>query len=296
MRPLASFSPVIRPGKPGLLFIPLLMAQLLATACGGRVYLATSLILPHAIVVDGDAEEWSGALSYVAKDHLFVGFVNDRDNLFICLSKEDEGGSGPARMGGWTVWFDPAGGTRKVFGLRIGPTGGPAEGEARDERGEHAQEGRTPSLEGTGEIQWIGPRGDVLRQLSRGAAAELGLEVAESRSGGSDVLEIKMPLKVTEEHPLGIGAGPDDAVGVGFFSYRPEDRNRRGGRPGGGEGGGMTGGLGGDRMGGPGGGWRGGLPPNMNPDISKDVKVWPRVRLFRSDKPGRSMVLDLILE
>jgi hypothetical protein len=315
MRPLSSFSPVIRPGKPGLILFPLLAALLTASACGGRIYLVTSLSLPHAIVVDGDAGEWSGALSYVANDHFLVGFVNDSDDLFVCLNKEDDEGTKPGRMSGWTVWFDPAGGTQKAFGLRIGPAGGPAEKERGDRRaapGGDGQPEKRPAGEPSGqappdkqarpaeggiEVQWLGPQGDVLRRFSPEAASELGLEVGESRSGGSFVLEMKIPLKGSDGHPFAIGAGPDGLIGVGFFSYEPQGRGGRRGSGLEGEGGrgGMPGGMPGG-MGGRGGGMHGGMRPNMNPDIAKAVKVWTRVRLLRSDAPGRSKVLALIPE
>jgi hypothetical protein len=317
---LSSLSPVIRPGKPGLILFPLLAALFAATACAGKIYVVTSLSLPQAIAVDGDAEEWSGALSYVAQAGLFVGFVNDRDNLYICLNKEEEEEAGPARAGGWTVWFDPAGGTQKAFGLRIGPAEGPFErnpgdrrtepgrdvapenGRAGEPPGQAPQGEQAPPTERSIEVQWIGASGDVLRRFSPEAAAELGLEVAEGRAGGAFVLELKIPLRESEGHPFAIGAGPDGLVGVGLFSYKPERRGERGGRgggmgggrgglPGGMPGGGMSGGLEGGR-----GGWRGAMRPNMNPDIAKTVKVWTRVRLLRSDAPGRSKVLDVTFE
>jgi hypothetical protein len=294
MRRVLSFSPVIRPGKPGLILIPVLLGLLASAACGGKIYLVRSLDLPRAIVIDGDAGDWSGALSYVDKDHLFVGFINDRDDLYICLNKEsDRDAAGPARPGGWTIWFDPAGGAHEAFGLRIGPVGGPAGREPGE------PDGQPPPSEGGVELQWLGPGGNVLRQLSPEEAAKLGLEVSEERSGGADILEMKIPLRQSEGHPFAVGAEPGGLVGVGFFSYKPEGRGPRrvhpggmeGGLPGGRTGGGMVG-----ETGGRGGGWRGGMLPNMNPDLSKAVKLWARVRLLASDAPARSKVLDLGLE
>lgn len=314
MRHLSSLSPVIRPGKPGLNSIPLAFALLLITSCGGRVYVVSSLGPPHSIVVDGDDNDWTGALSYVAKDHLFVGFVNDHDDLFICMTKEISEGRGPAGMGGWTVWFDPSGGTKKTMGLRLALAMAPPE-EGRSEEGlgrrpgrrperkpveepaDMEQSGQQPPMERSVDLEILGPRGEVLQKLSTEAAAKEGLEVKTGFAGGSFVLEVRIPLEASERQPLAAGAGPEGIIGVGFLSSRSDQKDRRSGPPGGrmgGAGGRSGGGIGAGAMGGPSGGMRGAMPPNMDPDISKDVKVWTRVKLRQSDQPGRSTILSLI--
>ncbi len=288
-------------------FFPLVLAFLLATGCGGKVYLVSSLGPTQAIVVDGNMDDWSGALSYVAKDHLFVGFVNDRDDLFICMTKEISEGRGPGRMGGWTVWIDPAGGSRKTMGIRLAPPGGPPEERLSEEGPERRpvekpaegeQGGQLLTIDRGADLEILGPSGNVLRKLSTEAAAREGLEVRTGFSGGSFVLEARIPLEASEGHPIAVGAGPGGQVGIGFLSSRPDRRDRRAGQPGGGmgRGGGVPGVRGGGTMGGPSGGMRGAMPPNMDPDISKDIKVWTRVRLNQSDRPGRSTVLGLITE
>lgn len=299
MRPLSSLSPVVRPGRPGLIFIPLIAALLFSAGCGGKVYLVTSLRPAQAIVIDGNADDWTGALSYVAKDQLFVGFVNDRETLSICLTREEGGGPSAGRMGGWTVWFDPAGGTRKTHGIRIarlGPTQDkrkPAEEPAEPEQGDEGSLAEPGS-----EIQWIGPGGDVLRRFTPDDAAKLGLEVREGRTGGAYVLEIRVPLGTSASHPLAIGDGPDGVVGVGFFSERagrndgPGGMGGGAGRPGGA--GGIPGGMSGGAVGGARGGWRGAMEPNLEPDVAKGVKVWTRVRLTSSGRPEPSTLLELI--
>jgi hypothetical protein len=306
MRPLSSLSPVIRPGQPGLVFFSLVLSLLTLSGCGGKIYLVTSLRPSHPVVIDGNADDWTGTLSYVPKDQLFVGFVNDREDLSICLTSEEGGGPAADRRSGWTVWFDPAGGTRKTYGLRIAPHGGPPDGldpgperKPSEDPAEPEQGDQGAPAEPGLELQWIGTNGEALRTLTPDEAAKLGLEVREGHAGGAYVLEIKIPLETSAGHPLAVGAGPDSAVGVGFFSNRAERRGGPGGvgggagRPGPG-GGGMPGGRGGGAVGGPGGGWRGAMEPNLNPDLAKTVKVWTRVRLNASDRPEPSTLLALI--
>lgn len=288
MRPLSSVSRAVGPGQPGLIFFPLVVALLFSAGCGGKIYLVTSLRPPHPVVIDGNADEWAGALSYVAKDQLFVGFVNDREKLSICLTGEEGGGTADGRGSGWTVWFDPAGGTRKTFGLRLAPMGEPPSQKvpAEPEQGDQGA-----PAEPQREIQWIGPDGDVLRKLAPDDAAKLGVEAREGREGGSYVLEIGIPLETSASHLLAVGAGPGSVVGVGFFSNRAGQSRGRGGTGGGG---GMPGGMGGVASGGPGGGWRGAVPPNLNPDVAMAVKVWTRVRLRSSDRPEPSILLERV--
>jgi hypothetical protein len=148
--------------------ILMLAGMLAAGASGGQVYLISSLGPPHVIVVDGSADDWTGALSYVAKDQLFVGFVNDREDLFICLTKETGEKLPGAAMAGLTVWLDPRGGSKKTLGVRLAKAEGIPEGGAQ-----------------VGEdIEILGPNGDVLRRLSPQEAAEEGIEVKSGSSGG----------------------------------------------------------------------------------------------------------------
>ena len=310
-----SRSRVTKPGKPGRDLIPLLIVGLLASiGCGGRIYLVSSLGPPHSIVVDGEADDWSGALSYVASDHLFVGFVNDREDLFICLNRETTGGRPGAPMSGVTVWIDPSGGSDKTMGIRLaGPTEGPSDGtrpEGEPARGERRRPERQPEIErparelgqeaspiaGGSDIEVLGPNGAVVRRLAAEAAAAAGLEVRSGFAGGSYILEVKIPLAASESRPIAVGAGPGGIIGVGFVSSSPRGNGRPGGPPESGPGGGagMPGGVGGvsvqGGMGGP-GGMRPGMRPNMDPDIGKALKVWTRVKLRPADEPGRSTIL-----
>jgi len=308
--PTPPYSIYFRPGKPGLKYFFLALAALLAAQCGGRVYVVKSLASPAAVTVDGDANDWVGALSYVSSDHLFVGFINNQDDLYICLTKEENRERPGASMGALTVWFDPAGGSQKKMGIRL--AGGPPT-DSRMERGPERkpeEKPEEPPDRGGGErppgpaadLEILGPKGDVLGRKSLEAAAEEGIEVKTGYSGGSFVLEIRIPLKRSNEHPFAVGAGPEGIVGVGFASSRSADRKRQGrppgggGQPPGGGGpGGMGGGIGGGAMGGVrGGGMGGGMRPNMDPDIPKTFKVWTRVKLSSSAEPRRSSLLDIV--
>lgn len=327
MRPLSFLSPVIGPGKPGLIFFPLLAVVLASAACGGRVYVVSSLGPPHTITIDGETGDWNGALSYVEKSHLFVGFVNDRDTLYICLTQEEAEGRGAgAPIGGLTVWIDPKGGNQKTLGIRLaqaggppageGPEGGPGQGGRRpegrpgrktgDENAEQGPGQDKPAMPPGGAIEILGPNGRTLQKLSAEEAAAAGLEVKTGLSGGSFAVEIGIPLRADAGHPYAVGAEPDAAVGIGFISSGPSRGERRNGPPGGGPGGGgggmpgagggIPGGMGG-MPGGGGPGGIGGMRPDMNPDVQKGgggFKVWTRVKLAVSSRPQASGALEIL--
>ncbi|HOW84424.1 MAG TPA: hypothetical protein P5119_03620 [Candidatus Aminicenantes bacterium] len=333
MRPLSFLSPVVRPGQPGLTFsLPLLAAVLALSGCGGRVYVVSSLGPPHSITVDGETDDWNGALSYVEKNRLFVGFVNNRDALYVCLTREDiEGRASGAPIGDLTVWIDPQGGSRKTLGIRLTQAGGPpAGGRPGGERpegepgGEPEQGGRRPERrpgrepEGEnagpgqdrpagppgGTVEILGPNGRTLQKLSAEEAAAAGLEVKTGISAGSFTVEIGIPLRADDGHPYAVGVEPGGTLGIGFVSAAASRDGRRdgppGGAPGGGGGmpGGMPGGMGGmpGGMGGPGGGMGGpggGMRPDMDPDVAKSFKIWARVRLADSSRPQTAESLEI---
>jgi hypothetical protein len=316
MKPLSSIPHPVRPGNPpGLILLISAAVVLMSARCGGRIYLVNSLPPTRAIAVDGDAEDWTNALSYVSSAHIFVGFVNDRDDLYVCMTKEVEEARPRApfgAMGGLTVWIDPSGGTEKRMGIRLGGGGRPP--EERQDREARRRPEEEPSARGAGEgrppgmaegLEIIGPNGNVLKKMSFEEASTAGLEVKTVLSGGSFVLEMKIPLKATDVLPMAVGSGDGGVVGVGFLSSRSgekgrpgrppgEDTGGRGGYPGGG---GMPGGMGGiggmGGMGGRGGGMGGGRRPNMNPDIQKNLKVWTKVKLNTSAEPRRALVLEI---
>lgn len=309
MRPLSFLSPAVRPGRPGLtIFLPLAAGLLASAGCGGRVYVVSSLGPPHTITVDGRTDDWNGALSFVEKQHLFLGFVNDRDKLYVCVTREQlEDRAAGAPMGGLTIWFDPKGGEARALGIRLPGPGGPPEGEGpgrqpdEEQGGENPRPGRDrngegPQPPGGGAIEILGPNGQTLDKLTPEEAAEAGLEIRQGVSSGAFSVEIGIPLRADEKRRYAVGVEPDGTVGIGFFSAPPSrPGGRRNGPPGGGPGedGGMPGGIGGGMgPGGMGGTMRSGgaMPPDMDPDVTRGFKIWTRVKLANSAWPRPSGV------
>ncbi len=263
---------------------------LAAAACGGKVYVVTSVPPPNKIVVDGVAEEWQGALSFIEDEELFVGFINDHTYLYVCLKSGDE--RSPARLmrQGLTVWFDPGGGNKKVLGIKY-PIGGPSGG--RDRQGmmpesDESQE-RMPSRL-PAELEILRSDTEFPETMTLEQARKEGLEVKASVTTGSFMYELKIPLAISEGRTVAVGAQPNVVVGI-LFETGKLDMSRMGGRPSGGMGGGMGGARGG--MGGSPGRMGGGRP-GMMPDIPEPIKIRARVQLVPVDKTSPSLLLNLI--
>jgi len=111
----------------------LLLVLGLAGCSSARIYSTDSLPRTKEIKVDGRTDDWLGSLSIIEDGNVSVGFLNDRENLYICLMLEEDFLQGQVMRQGLTVWFDPKGGKEKSLGLRY-PLGRPL-GEKGEDRG-----------------------------------------------------------------------------------------------------------------------------------------------------------------
>jgi len=188
---------------------------------------------------------------------------------------------------GFTIWFDPAGGTKKHLGIRYPVV---ERGAAGDEggRGGYGGFGRrggggereTPVDPSPGDrIDVLGPGKDDARMLTRDHAP--GIDVAVHEEQGTLQYELKVPLVHTSDYPYAIDAVPGKPIGVGLEAGKPQAGGFSA-RPGGGGGfGGFGGGMGGrgGGMGGHGGGMgsRGGR--NEEREAAKPLKGWATVSI-----------------
>src|SRR5512140_1917160 len=233
------------------------------------------------ITIDGRQTDWSGSLQEFGKEPVSAQVANDGKFLYLRLASSDPGTRMQLTRLGLTVWFDPAGGTKKVLGIRYpvfeqGRGGEEGRGGGRGgEQGERRRGGSRAGGEGgdsTAEftppdrVDILGPGKDDARSLTREYLQ--GVEVAMAIDQGTVLYELKVPLAKTADHPYAIGAETGKTIGLGLETTKLEQRSfgREGGgfgRGGGGGFGGMGGGHrgGGGGYGGHGGGGEGGFQP-----------------------------------
>jgi len=269
----------------GVLFLVLCLAG----CSSARVYSTDSRPRLKEIKVDGKTDDWLGSLSIIEDGNASVGFLNDRENLYVCLLLEEDFLQGQVMRQGLTVWFDPKGGKEKSLGIRY-PLG-----RAPGEKGEppRGEPGPPPSegfpVEDMSALEILrSPKGEPQKM----EIADLpGIEISVAPTRGLFVYELKIPLAQTESNLVALGAQPGQTVGIGF-EIPKLDRDQMPGRPSEGMPGGggrpPMGGVPGAGGGGRPGGMRGGGPGGrMMEQMPEGLKVWTMVRLSsgRDDQP-----------
>jgi len=71
------------------------------------------------VAIDGSSADWDGALVSINDGAMDVGLLNDDQNLYICLVAATRDDQIQMMAHGFTIWFDPDGGTEKTFGIRF---------------------------------------------------------------------------------------------------------------------------------------------------------------------------------
>lgn len=276
------------------------MVRELGWACLGAALCLTSSIvyakdfeLPSAwrqaeVKIDGVADEWAGVLRPLPDVPMLIGVQNDGDFLYLCFKTSDPKTKRQLAMLGLTLWADGAGKKEKTFGVRF-PVGGGARSMRPARDGSSAPPPETypaPGPEGAvGGFEIIGPTAEdrliVPADDTHPVRAALGDE------SGVMVIELRLPLKASEMHPLCVGSAPGRTVLLGLETEKPKFKKGEGAegggeRPGGGGYGGR-GGYGGSHRSGPGSGGRGGgMGGGMHGErgqMPDPIKLWLDVKL-----------------
>jgi hypothetical protein len=237
-----------------------------------------------AIAIDGTFDDWYGALQPFGEEQVAVQFLNDGDYLYMRLTASAPMTRMQILRQGFTVWFDPGGGTKKHLGIRYpvvehgsdergggpGGFGGFGGGHGRHGDGERGAPPEQPQV--SDRVDILGPGKDDARSLTREHLS--GIDVAMRNEQGTLQYELRVPIAKTADHPYALEAVSGKPIGVGLETEKPQQRSSGGGGRGGGFGGGMGGrGGGGGGMGGHGGGSRGGSGGGEF-QAPKPVKGW----------------------
>jgi hypothetical protein len=248
----------------------LLAASAVATLAAAEKPHFDSTLRDGAITIDGRYDDWSGTLGPFGNLPVSVQFLNDGDSLYMRLTATDAAARMQIRRRGFTVWFDPAGGTKKRFGVRYpvvdqgsgadregaGGYGGYGGGRRRGGGGgtDRPEAGAAEEPSPLDRVDLLGPGKNDARELTRDHLQ--GIDVAVHSEQGALQYELKVPLVKTADHPFALEAEPGHTIGIGLETPKMQRSAGEGGRGGGGFGGGRGGGFGG--RGGGGMGHRGG--------------------------------------
>ena len=269
--------------------VALFLLVFMVTAAASQRPAFTSQLRDGAITVDGRYDDWYGHLDPFESAPVALQFLNDGEYLYMRMTASSTAERMQIVRQGFTVWFDPAGGTKKHFGVRYpvvehgsGPEGDPrggGYGGYGGRRGGGSREGgdheSLPEPSPGDRIDVLGPGKDDARMLTRDHAQ--GVDVAIRSEQGTLQYELKVPLVKSADHPYAIEAVAGKPVGFGLETAKAQQHSFGMGGPGGGFGGGGggmggrgggMGGRGGGMHGGGGGGGRGGG------EAAKPLKGW----------------------
>ncbi|GEM_PF-3110488 len=159
--------------------LPLLF---LCAGCGNPEY--TSQWKNREIIIDGNDNEWRDAPA--EKDKVFIGAMNDKDNLYMCISTEDK--STKAQLLGVfgqtvTLWFSCPGKEDKKIGVRFNNEN---ESSSRPQSTDEAFINFKSRLNNYTIVYTGEPAGP--------APGNTNLEIKAGYSNERLVLELKMPL------------------------------------------------------------------------------------------------------
>lgn len=241
------------------------------------------------VVADGYDREWSGIPQYYDGDRQFVIRVaNNAATLSMCVASSQPDMTRQLRMGGLTVWFDPQGGKKKIFGIHLpgGHYDRLAGGQGPGKPGARPRHGKAPPMGGTpeGEPPQFEPSTE-LDVTYADTTGPLTMTISELRRSGIDIgVRQAGDGRLVYEFDIAFEAAPSlhdlkpgMEVGIGILI--------EGSAPGGPAGmppGGPTGPAGFDSgNGGPGssGGMGGGPGPGGRRQKAKAFEVWLQVRL-----------------
>jgi hypothetical protein len=163
-----------------------------------------------AILIDGSDADWGTSLNPAANSPVALGFRNDGEFLYVCLSTDDPFLQAQILNGGLTVWFDPKGETDETFGIRF-----PLMGENTPRWNPREPLGASFSfLEPTfRELAVLGPEDE---EVVFSILQVKGIQIKMGASERSLVYEMKVPLRRSPETPVAIGINENVPLGVGF--------------------------------------------------------------------------------
>jgi hypothetical protein len=238
------------------------------------------------ITVDGDNGDWPGPLRPVEENRpILAAAANDGQFLYLVLSTSDVAVRRQILRQGLTVWFDPAGGDKKHFGIKfpvgVMPEDPPSRrrGGARPDPGERRRpadagsadpaQADTTQPDPVNRLEIYGPKKNDAHNFVTEMAPGIAVKVGQVE--GYFVYELKVPIATGPDWPYAIEAKPGAVVGLGLETPQME-------RPSGiGRGG--LGGFGGRRAGGGMRGRRGGNGDQFEP--VKPLKAWATIQLAR---------------
>lgn len=255
------------------------------SACSSSIELQSNWI-GTGIIIDGYSKDWSNYMKPIQDKKVNLGFNNDNEYLYLCLTTEDKAAINQIVRSGLIVWLKSEKGERKEFGIQYPMKGMPAEFEDRpfnpqnesseaqpDDRNKPGKMNEMLAAELQKQTEFRILNEDKFPLTAMQLMNDDGIELKMGMDKDLFVYEIKIPLLNDNDYPFIVGAVPGDKVEIKFESEEPEMKRMQGDGKGDRmppSGGGKPG-----RAGMPQGGRGGGGRPSGQgqPEMNKEVKI-----------------------
>lgn len=228
-----------------------------------------SVLNSNGVVVDGLKNEWEGKLVFDSKAKLAAGFINDGENLYICVTTNDRTNMNKILRLGMTIWLEPENGDKKI-GIKYPIVDMERMRDMRFRQepvnNENPRERFSKLIADQKELSIVNEDNYPLYLINSDDENNFNAKLGLSRE--SFVYELKVPLLTNKQAKYFLEAAPPEIISIGI-----ETNEFKMEAPGGRSGGGRQSGGGGGRSGRmPGGG--------RNPEINLDqVKLLFDVKL-----------------
>ncbi|MFH1440993.1 MAG: hypothetical protein ABIH18_02990 [Candidatus Omnitrophota bacterium] len=232
-----------------LFFLPVLLCLTLFGCSENNLF---STWRGREINIDGKYTDWNETtIYYDEKTKVVFNLVNDADYLYVCLISRNREIETEIMESGFTMWFDPDGGKKKVFGISfpigLRRMGMSIEDEknrdiSRDWREQEDRGGlidrdkerltdnnfnkRLETLEGLQSKLEILIKNNKPLELSLEEAGKLGIEAKVGRENDYFVYELKVPLVKSTEHIYAIEIKEGIPIGLGLEAEGGRPRRR----------------------------------------------------------------------
>jgi hypothetical protein len=194
-------------------------ALVLAVSTGGCKSAVQSVWRTHEVKIDGQNEEWDGAMHIFPDQQVDVGLMNDNRWVYLAVFAGDRERQSQILSSGCTIWWNVGGEKEETFGVRY-PHGLPP--ERRHEfvrawsKGPEAAVAETHALDGEPEL--VGKDGPLMA-----TAADDSIETALKPYRDALIYEMRMPL--VRIGPNGVGPGQDIEIGIEISGVKKHFRH-----------------------------------------------------------------------
>ncbi len=242
---------------------------MILSSCSSQ-YTLDKTSVQQDVIIDGKSTDWAQGLQTISKEEVFIGAKHDSEYLYIIFIPQNKNIARVILMNGFTVWFDPNGGTNKTLGVKF-----PIEPElnqipfmiGREDKMNHKSQDDFDKHMATRLLEYevLGPEKFDRRRFQIGE--DKNILIAIGLENQRLIYELKFPLTSSNKN-YGIDA-TKGWIGIGFETGEPKRHEM--GRPDG-----MNMGL-------QSGAGRGPGPGRTRPEMSefmKPLKLWTKINLL----------------